>query len=168
MLVLAAHHDAVPGSPGANDNAASVAILLHLLGRLERGLPAGLRVRLLFPACEEVGYLGARAWVRDRLPADVVGVLSLENINLSAGLRIPFIGEPLTFSFAFSSRENPFNLTISLLGGGGFFGLELTPKGVRMLEAALEAGARISIDFGVASGSISAMIGIYFRIEQIN
>ena len=32
-LVLIAHHDAVPGSPGANDNAASVAILLSLLER---------------------------------------------------------------------------------------------------------------------------------------
>src|SRR5439155_1143258 len=32
-LVLIAHHDAVPGSPGANDNAAAVAILLSLLAR---------------------------------------------------------------------------------------------------------------------------------------
>jgi acetylornithine deacetylase/succinyl-diaminopimelate desuccinylase-like protein len=60
-LVLIAHHDAVPGSPGANDNAASVAILLVLLERLAAAPPARLRVRLLFPACEELGYLGARA-----------------------------------------------------------------------------------------------------------
>src|SRR5262245_50424512 len=31
VVVLIAHHDAVPGSPGANDNAAAVGILLHLL-----------------------------------------------------------------------------------------------------------------------------------------
>jgi Peptidase family M28 len=76
-LVLIAHHDAVPGSPGANDNAASVAILLSLLeGWASREPP--VRVRLLFPACEELGYLGARSWVRGHGVKDVVGVLSLE------------------------------------------------------------------------------------------
>jgi hypothetical protein len=59
-LVLIAHHDAVPGSPGANDNAASVAILLALLDRWAAREPVG-RVRLLFPACEELGYLDSLA-----------------------------------------------------------------------------------------------------------
>jgi aminopeptidase YwaD len=77
-LVLVAHHDAVPGSPGANDNAASVGILLTLLERLATAPPTRLRVRLLFPACEELGYLGARAYVRDAALDGVVGVLSLE------------------------------------------------------------------------------------------
>jgi len=77
-LVLVAHHDAVPGSPGANDNAASVAILLTLLERLAAAPPARLRVRLLFAACEELGYLGARAYVRDASLAGIAGVLSLE------------------------------------------------------------------------------------------
>jgi Zn-dependent M28 family amino/carboxypeptidase len=76
-LVLIAHHDAVPGSPGANDNAASVAILLALLERWAAREPAG-RVRLLFPACEELGYLGSRVWVRAHGVRDVAGVLSLE------------------------------------------------------------------------------------------
>jgi hypothetical protein len=76
-LVLIAHHDAVPGSPGANDNAASVAILLSLLERWAAREPA-MRVRLLFPACEELGYLGTRAWVRAHGVQDVAGVLSLE------------------------------------------------------------------------------------------
>ena len=76
-LVLIAHHDAVPGSPGANDNAASVAILLALLERWATREPP-VRVRLLFTACEELGYLGSRAWVRSHGVADVAGVLSLE------------------------------------------------------------------------------------------
>jgi Zn-dependent M28 family amino/carboxypeptidase len=77
-LVLVAHHDAVPGSPGANDNAVSVGILLHLIERLAHRPPTGLRVRFLFPAAEELGYLGTRAYVRDRPPVGIVGVLSLE------------------------------------------------------------------------------------------
>jgi aminopeptidase YwaD len=76
-LVLIAHHDAVPGSPGANDNAASVAILLSLLDGWATREPRR-RVRLLFPACEELGYLGARRWVQARGVSDVRGVLSLE------------------------------------------------------------------------------------------
>jgi aminopeptidase YwaD len=78
LLVLIAHHDAVPGSPGANDNAAAVGILLHLLGRLEGTPPARLRVRFLFPAAEELGYLGTRAYVKETATRGIVGVLSLE------------------------------------------------------------------------------------------
>jgi aminopeptidase YwaD len=78
MLVLVAHHDAVPGSPGANDNAVAVGILLHLIDALARRPPTRVRVRFLFPAAEELGYLGTRAYVRDRPLAGIVGVLSLE------------------------------------------------------------------------------------------
>jgi hypothetical protein len=97
-LVLAAHHDAVPGSPGANDNAASVAILLSLLERLAAAPPSRLRVRLLFPACEELGYLGARAYVRDTSLERIAGVLSLELCGMGdtlaiwdAGAETPFL-----------------------------------------------------------------------------
>ncbi|HSE93217.1 MAG TPA: M28 family peptidase, partial [Methylomirabilota bacterium] len=88
VLVLIAHHDAVPGSPGANDNAAAVAILLGLLPRLERVVPPGLRVRLLFMACEELGYLGARAYVRDTPLGSIVGVLSLELCGIGDSLAL--------------------------------------------------------------------------------
>ena len=54
VLVLCAHHDAVPGSPGANDNAAAVGVLLHLITRPEGLVPAGWRVRCLFTALEEI------------------------------------------------------------------------------------------------------------------
>ncbi len=78
VLVLCAHHDAVPGSPGANDNAAAVGVLLHLLPRLGRHVPQGWRVRFLFTAQEEIDYLGARVYVEETSLADVAGVLSLE------------------------------------------------------------------------------------------
>src|SRR4029453_15044239 len=78
VLVLCAHHDAIPGSPGANDNAAAVGILLHLIPRLPSRIARGWRVRLLFPAAEALDYLGARAYVEDTALGDVAGVLSLE------------------------------------------------------------------------------------------
>lgn len=88
VLVLIAHHDAVPGSPGANDNAAGVAILLHLLERLALRPPSRLRVRFLFPACEELGYLGARAYVRDVPTPGVIGALSLELCGIGDSLAV--------------------------------------------------------------------------------
>ena len=148
-----------------NDNGIQFAGPLKFIETLKRMIPLD---GFSDPPNLDVGPEGITASFSIALPNVAVGVLSLENIVLAASLRIPFIGDPLSFSFAFSTRENPFNLTVSLLGGGGFFGLELTPKGVKMLEASLEAGARISIDLGVASGSVSAMIGIYFRIEKLS
>ena len=88
VLLLAAHHDAVPGSPGANDNAASVAILLALRERVRRAVPPGLRVRLLFAACEELGYLGARQYVRQAGVAGIAGVLSLELCGIGDSLAV--------------------------------------------------------------------------------
>ena len=95
-LLLIAHHDAVPKSPGANDNAAAVGILLSLLARWSAHEPRG-RVRLLFSACEEIGYLGSRAWVRERGVGDVRGVLSLE---------LPGVGDSLAVWDA--SERTPF------------------------------------------------------------
>ena len=96
-LVLIAHHDAVPGSPGANDNAAAVAILLTFLERLPRVVPQGVRVRLLFTAAEELGYLGARAYVRDVPLGDIAGVLSLELCGIGDSLAVWDVGADTPF-----------------------------------------------------------------------
>lgn len=86
VLVLVAHHDAVPGSPGANDNAAAVGILLHLLERVAQAPPSRLRVRFLFTGAEELGYLGARAYVAGVALGDLAGVLSLELCGIGDSL----------------------------------------------------------------------------------
>jgi len=97
VLVLCAHHDAVPGSPGANDNAAAVGILLHLIPRLPARIPPGWRVRLLFTAAEEIDYLGARAYVEDTPLDGVVGVLSLELCGIGDAVALWVAGEPSDF-----------------------------------------------------------------------
>lgn len=86
VLVLVAHHDAVPGSPGANDNAAAVGILLHLLERVAQAPPSRARVRFLFTGAEELGYLGARAYVGGVKPGEIAGVLSLELCGIGDSL----------------------------------------------------------------------------------
>ena len=100
------------------------------------------------------------------LPSVAVGVFSLENISLGADARVPFLGqEALTIGFNFCTREKPFRLTVMLIGGGGFVGIRLSPRGLLVLEMALEAGAVLSVNLGVASGSVSVMVGVYLRLE---
>jgi hypothetical protein len=102
------------------------------------------------------------------LPPVAVGVFSLQGVSLNASLELPFLdGLPL-FDFSISSREHPFCLTVAFLGGGGFFHLQVDTQGVRLLEAALEFGACLSVDLGVASGGVHIMAGIYFAMGKKN
>jgi len=115
----------------------------------------------------DVEPIGVRATLTVGLPSVSLGVFSLTNMSISAGLDLPFTGDkPAMVNFAFCSRENPFNLSVSMLGGGGFFGLTLGLSGVEILEVALEFGAAINIDLGVASGGVSVKAGIYFKYAK--
>ena len=99
------------------------------------------------------------------LPNVAVGVFSLENISLGADCRVPFLGDAVTVGFNFCTRDKPFRMTVMAIGGGGFVAVRLSPEGMVVLEMALEAGASLSLDFGVASGSVSVMVGLYLRLE---
>ncbi len=101
------------------------------------------------------------------VPSLTLGMFSLDNISLGAKVTIPFIGKyPAQVYFNFCTRDNPFHLTIAMLGGGGFFGITLGLDGLDMLETALEAGADLSLSFGIASGTISVMAGVYFKMQR--
>lgn len=61
--LFCAHYDAHPGSPGANDNAAALCILIELAKTLrEKGIPAGFA----FFDGEETGHTGAKLFEADR------------------------------------------------------------------------------------------------------
>jgi len=120
------------------------------------------------PPAIEVDADGIKGGFSLALPNIAFGVFSLTNLSLGAGFSIPFIGKPLSVRFNFCERESPFHLTVSMFGGGGFFAITVDPQDVQILEAAFEFGAALSIDFGVASGGVSVMAGIYYRIESGN
>ena len=98
-VVLAAHHDAVPGSPGANDNAAGIGILLALRRRLDAAPLERLAVRLAFFAGEERAMLGSRVHVRRawrrRPPSGLVGVVSLELCGIGDTFAVWDVTPPL-------------------------------------------------------------------------
>jgi hypothetical protein len=99
------------------------------------------------------------------LPNVSVGVFSLENIALGADARVPFLGDAMTVGFHFCSKDAPFRLTVLCIGGGGWLVLRAAPKGLVLLELGLEAAAALSVDLGVASGSVSIAVGVYLRLE---
>lgn len=101
------------------------------------------------------------------IPNIEVGICMISNISLGANVTLPFTGAPLTMGFNFCKRENPFMLTISCFGGGGYFMMVTTLEGIQSIEAAFEFGAAMSLNVGVASGGVSAMGGFYFKMEII-
>lgn len=77
-VVIGAHLDSVKDSPGADDNASGIAVLLELA----TVLPVSAAVTLAFFDMEEVGHYGAAALAR-RVAADrsVTGMVCLEMVG---------------------------------------------------------------------------------------
>lgn len=117
------------------------------------------------PPFVDVAPDGITAGFDIALPNVSVGVFSLENIALGADARIPFLGDAMTVGFHFCSKDAPFRLTVMCIGGGGWLVLRAAPKGLVLLELGLEACACLSVDLGVASGSVSIAVGVYLRLE---
>jgi len=116
----------------------------------------------------DVTDAGIEVGVGFALPEIGVGVLTLSNLALHAGLRIPFDGSAVTLDVGFSSRNDPFSLSVWGIGGGGFAGVTLSIAGVELLEFALEFGASIGFSVGgIASGKVEIKAGIYFKVETV-
>ena len=111
----------------------------------------------------EVTAAGVRAGYTLGVPTVGVGIFSLQNLSLSAGLSLPFVDQP-GVRFAISERQKPFLVSVALFGGGGFFALGLNARGIEQIEAAIEFGGNLSLDLGVASGGVYVMAGIYFSM----
>jgi hypothetical protein len=116
------------------------------------------------PPYLDVSLTGVKCGYTQAVPNLQLGAFTLANISIGAEVNLPFTGGPLTMGFRFCERHQPFTLTYACLGGGGFFGLEVDLKGIRQIEAAFELGAAASVNFGVASGAVSIMAGIYFKM----
>lgn len=74
-VMLAAHYDSVPHAPGATDDGAGVVALLETLRALKSAAPLKNDVIFLFTDGEELGLLGAKAFVEEHAWAKDVGLV---------------------------------------------------------------------------------------------
>ena len=88
--MLVAHYDTVPASPGAADNGSAVVAILETLRALKSSQPLRNDVIALFSDAEEVGTLGARAFVYQHPWAGDVGVVLNFDARGSSGPAIMF------------------------------------------------------------------------------
>nr|WP_255551946.1 M20/M25/M40 family metallo-hydrolase [Erythrobacter crassostrea] len=123
-LIVGAHYDTVPKSPGADDNASGIAVLLELARQLKSrdGLVAN-NIELVFYANEEPPYFKTSAmgsYVHAQSiddPDRVLGMISLEtmgyfsdepgsqNYPFPLSLRYPSTGNFIAFAGDTSSRD---------------------------------------------------------------
>jgi hypothetical protein len=103
LLVLGAHYDTAPGTPGADDNGSGVAALLELAARFKKE-PCRYELRLVFFNTEEPPFFGtkqmgsvhyAKALKKEGRP--VAGMISLETLGFysdapSSQLYPPLVG----------------------------------------------------------------------------
>ncbi|MEU0009213.1 hypothetical protein ABZ079_34470 [Streptomyces sp. NPDC006314] len=137
---------------------------LEFINTLRDALPADV---FGTGAYVDVDSSGVRAGYKFALPSIVIGVFTLSNVSLAAELVIPFSDAPVSFRFSVAEREHPFNATVSLFGGGGYFSMQVDTEGVRQVEGAIEFGGAAALDIGVASGGVSIMAGIRFTLATV-
>ena len=84
LVVIAAHYDSIPDSPGADDNASAIAALLELAAWIgpRLALAAGLKAQLVLAAydLEEYGLLGSDRH-SGQLTSPLKGMISLEMLG---------------------------------------------------------------------------------------
>jgi hypothetical protein len=66
-------------------------------------------------------------------------------------------------SLGFASRDNPFTLSVLMFGGGGYVAAELGRR--FRLEASMDFGAVVAVNFIVASGEVHALGGVHFLMS---
>ena len=77
-VLLAAHYDSVGAGPGASDDGAGVAALIETARALMAGPPLARDVWVLVSDGEELGLIGAEAFVREPEFSNIATVINLE------------------------------------------------------------------------------------------
>ncbi|MBV9832280.1 MAG: hypothetical protein JOZ82_11865, partial [Marmoricola sp.] len=130
---------------------------LELLKTLEEKVDIGSAAELV-----KLSPTGISAGYSLHVPDAKANAFSMTNIDIRAGVDLPFTGGVVTMELAFASRDKPFDLTVLTFGGGGYIDIVLDAGGLQRFEASLDFGARISINLGIASAEVHALGGVRF------
>lgn len=98
------------------------------------------------------------------IPPIVVGALNIYNLSIRSGLRLPFNGDPLEFSFSLSSPQDMFAVTVGIYGGAGYFLIVLDAFGLKQIDASFSFGAfgELNLAGGAIKGSASLLGGFSY------
>lgn len=124
-VLVGAHYDSVPMTPGADDNGSAVAAMLGCAKACAHFLP-GLPVVFVAFNCEEDGLLGSSDWVHSFLPTcgyEVISSHILEMVGYASS-------EP-------GSQKIPPGLPIKLPDRGDFIGLLTNRSGTGLMADSL-------------------------------
>ena len=83
IIVVGSHHDSVPGSPGANDDASGVATSIEL-ARVMANMPTDTEIRFVTFGAEELGLFGSYAYVETLSPDErerIVGMFQMDMVG---------------------------------------------------------------------------------------
>ena len=85
VILLGAHYDTVLGSPGADDNASGVAVLLEVAKHLQT-VPLSATVKFIAFGLEEYGYAGSTHYAEKakKNGEKIVGMISLEMVGFTS------------------------------------------------------------------------------------
>ena len=133
---------------------------LSLVDELRKAVDLGSAAKLVDVTSSAIAV--HYAYVAPPIP---FGVFSMRDIAMSTRLTIPYDASPILLELGLSSRAKPFALSVLMFGGTGYAELELDNGGIRRIEAALEFGAMMSVDFLVAHGEVHVLGGIRFEVR---
>ena len=130
-LLLGAHYDTVMGSPGADDNASALAVLLEVADRLKRKVVTR-PIWLVAFSLEEQGLLGSRAFAArlKRTGQVLAGAIILECVGYA--------------SHEAGSQQTPPGMPIAIPTMGNFLGLIGNEVSRNLLAAIERSASRIS------------------------
>ena len=84
VFILGAHYDTVQGSPGADDNASAIAVLLEVARNIQN-IPLNSTLKLIAFSLEENGYVGSAHYAEKvkKEGEKVLGMISLEMVGFT-------------------------------------------------------------------------------------
>jgi Zn-dependent M28 family amino/carboxypeptidase len=85
VFILGAHYDTISGSPGADDNASGIAVLLEV-ARSIQAAPLDSTLKLIAFSLEEYDYAGSTHYVKGvgKGEEEILGMISLEMVGFTS------------------------------------------------------------------------------------
>ncbi|VEF46378.1 aminopeptidase [Bacillus freudenreichii] len=81
IIVVGAHHDSVPGAPGANDDASGVSATLEL-ARVMANMPTDTEIRFVTFGAEELGLIGSYEYVDSLSQGEIDRIVGMWQMDM--------------------------------------------------------------------------------------